>query len=163
MTKLISNSLEETQKIANDFVNSISQGEALGATIVGLYGELGAGKTTLTQMIAKSFGVSDIVTSPTFVIMKVYELNSESQKNTYFVQHRVLNKIGFEHLVHIDAYRIENSSELLHLGWQEIISDPGNLILIEWPERVSDIMPDHIKINLKTLENESSRELDIIL
>ena len=161
MTKFISNSLEETQKIANDFVNSLPQGESLGATVVGLYGELGAGKTTLTQMIAKTLGISDIVTSPTFVIEKIYPIRTDRSDN---VQHSVLNKMNkFHHLVHIDAYRIDKSEELIHLGWKEIISDQNNLILIEWPERVADIMPEHIKINLKTLENENSRELDIII
>ena len=153
--KFISNSLEETEKIANDFVGSLYIGNSYGATVVGLYGDLGAGKTTLTQMIAKSFGVSDTVTSPTFVIMKIYELKHLVDSS----QH--LGK-KFDHLVHIDAYRLESGEELLHLGWKEIISDPKNLILIEWPERVADIMPEHVKISLKTLENPNSRELDIV-
>ena len=145
--KHISNSLKETQKIASDFIISFPRGESLGATVVGLYGDLGAGKTTFTQSIAKALGVNDTVTSPTFVIEKIYELEGQE----------------FTHLIHIDAYRIENSSELLHLGWKEIISDKNNLILIEWPERVADIMPlRHIKINLKTLPGKDSREIDIV-
>ena len=145
MIKHISNSLEETEKIAWDFVMELSPREN-GATVVGLYGDLGAGKTTFTQGLAKALNVSDNVLSPTFVIMKVYELPNSN----------------FKHLIHIDAYRIDHSSELLHLGWQEIISDPHNLIIIEWPERIADIMPEHIKINLKTLENQDSREMEIV-
>jgi len=64
-------------------------------------------------------------------------------------------------LIHIDAYRIEKSSELLHLGWRDIISDPNNLVLIEWPERVVDIMPEHIKVNLSHV-SENSREIEIL-
>ena len=151
MTKNISNSLEETQKIASDFVSSISK-QKNGATVAGLYGDLGAGKTTFTQMIAKAFGVTDTVISPTFVIMKVYDISYTSNPATH--------NHNFNNLIHLDAYRIENSSELLHLGWKEIISDPNNLILIEWPERVSDIMPlRHIKINLRTLGDRDHREI----
>ena len=145
MTKFISNSLEETQKVANDFVASIVPQEDR-ATVVGLYGNLGAGKTAFTQCVAKVFGVSETITSPTFVIEKIYELTEQK----------------FTHLIHIDAYRLEKSEELLHLGWKEIISDPNNLILIEWPERVADIMPEHTRINFKTLDDEDSREIEIV-
>lgn len=150
--KYTSNSLDETQKIAKDFILSLSPKNE-GATVVGLYGNLGAGKTTLTQFLAKSLGVEETVTSPTFVIEKIYELINHSSTSS--------GQENFTHLIHIDAYRIEKSEELLHLGWKEIISDPKNLILIEWPENVSDIMPKHMKISLKPLENEGSREIEI--
>ena len=116
------------------------------AVVVGLYGNLGAGKTTLTQSIATALGVVDTVTSPTFVIEKIYELTNRK----------------FTHLIHIDAYRLEKSKELLHLGWKDIISDPHNLILIEWPERVADIMPEHIRVNLRALDEEDSREVEVV-
>ncbi len=141
----ISKNLEDTQKFANDFISGLSP-KPDSATVVGLYGNLGAGKTTLTQSVARVLGISETVTSPTFVIEKIYELTDKK----------------FTHLIHIDAYRLEKSEELLHLGWQDIISDPHNLILIEWPERVADIMPEHIKISLKTLENETSREIEVV-
>jgi tRNA threonylcarbamoyladenosine biosynthesis protein TsaE len=141
----ISKNLEDTQKFASDFIQNLLPKDNV-ATVVGLYGNLGAGKTTLTQSIARVLGISETVTSPTFVIEKIYELTDKK----------------FTHLIHIDAYRIEKSEELLHLGWQDIISDPGNLILIEWPERVADIMPEHIKLSLKTLENETSREIEVV-
>ena len=146
--KYISKSLEDTQKIAEEFISSISA-DPETAIVVGLYGDLGAGKTSFTQSIAKIFGVEDKVTSPTFVIEKIYELPkiNELQK--------------FTHMIHIDAYRLEKSEELLHLGWQEIISDKNNIIFIEWPERVENIMPEHIKIHLKPLEVENSREIEI--
>ncbi len=141
----ISKNLEDTQKFASDFISDLSP-STNRATVVGLYGNLGAGKTTLTQSIARVLGISETVTSPTFVIEKIYELTDKK----------------FTHLIHIDAYRLEKSEELLHLGWQDIISDPHNLILIEWPERVADIMPEHIKISLKTLENETFREIEVV-
>ena len=144
--KYIVNSGEETKNIAEEFVSSLSPKED-SATVVGLYGDLGAGKTHFTQTVAKLLGIEENIVSPTFVIEKIYELKDKN----------------FSHLVHIDAYRLESSSELLNLGWQKIISDPKNLILIEWPERVEDIMPKHTKVMIKHLENENSREIEIAL
>lgn len=138
------NSLEEMQAVAKDFASKISPNQS-SALVVGMYGDLGAGKTTFTQSLAKYFEVEDTVVSPTFVIEKIYTLKEKK----------------FSHLIHIDAYRLEKSEELLHLGWKQIISDQKNLILIEWPERVADIMPEHIKVRIKHLENETSREVTI--
>jgi tRNA threonylcarbamoyladenosine biosynthesis protein TsaE len=143
--KFIVKNSEETEKIARDFILELKSNTDT-ATIVGLYGDLGSGKTFFTQAVAKALGVEENIVSPTFVIEKIYELTEQK----------------FSHLIHIDAYRLENSSELLHLGWNNIISDPKNLILIEWPERVADIMPKHTKIYLKHLENETSREIEIL-
>jgi len=62
-------------------------------------------------------------------------------------------------LIHIDAYRLEKDEELLHLGWQEIISEPENFILIEWPENVAGIIPENAKrISLKFVD-ENTREI----
>lgn len=143
--KYISNSTEETQKIASEFVSNLSTKEK--AVVCGLYGNLGAGKTSFTQAVAKELGVSENITSPTFVIEKIYELENKK----------------FTHLIHIDAYRLESSQELLSLGWEKIIDDKNNLILIEWPEKVADIMPEHIKISLKVLDNPESREIDVMV
>lgn len=142
--KYKTSSLEETQDLARDFISKIKN---LGteATVVGLYGDLGAGKTSFTQGLAKHLGIKENVVSPTFVIEKIYHLE---------------NSI-FKHLIHIDAYRIEKSDELLSLGFRKIISDPENLILIEWPERISDIIPRHIRINLDHI-SENEREIEII-
>ena len=141
--------MKETQSIAQDFVSSLKL-SGQNATVVGLYGDLGSGKTSFTQGLAKALGVDENITSPTFVIEKIYDLSTLNSHTP-----------NFNFLIHIDAYRLERSEELLHLGWQEIISDKNNLILIEWPERVENIMPQHIKISFKTLEGENSREIDI--
>lgn len=136
--------LEETQRIAQDFAEKLSPLED-GALVVGLYGELGAGKTSFTQAVAKKLGVKDVITSPTFVIEKIYDL--EGQK--------------FSKLIHIDAYRLEKSEELLKLGWRDITADKNNLILIEWPERVADIIVKHMKVSLRTLDSGEAREINI--
>lgn len=141
--KFTTKSEVDNLKIAEDFFNKINIKDT--AVVVGLYGNLGSGKTTFTKSVAKVLGVTEDITSPTFVIEKVYELQN--------------NK--FSHFIHIDAYRLEKEEELVSLGWNEIISDKNNLIFIEWPEKVSGIMPDHIKIKFSALDDPNSREIDI--
>ena len=112
------------------------------ATLVCLSGNLGSGKTTLTQLVAEILGVKESVTSPTFVIEKIYKLDDDS----------------FDHLIHIDAYRLKRGEELESLGWQEIIGNKKNLIFLEWPENVENILPkDSIKIKLEILEGEKRK------
>jgi tRNA threonylcarbamoyladenosine biosynthesis protein TsaE len=141
--KFITYKEEDNLKIAEDFILSVNPKDK--AVVVGLYGNLGSGKTTFTKSVARVLGVSDEITSPTFVIEKIYELQNKK----------------FLHFIHIDSYRLEREDELVSLGWNEIISDKNNLILIEWPEKVSGIMPDHIKIKFSTLDDPNSREIDI--
>jgi tRNA threonylcarbamoyladenosine biosynthesis protein TsaE len=129
------------------------------ATIVTLSGELGAGKTTFVQGIARALGIEETVASPTFVIEKVYELGDSDTKtralfsnpNDTREREKVLPPLHhWTHLIHIDAYRIKNKHELEVLGWHEITADPGNLIVIEWPEMVAELIPaDAIRVTLR--------------
>jgi tRNA threonylcarbamoyladenosine biosynthesis protein TsaE len=121
-------SLEDLEHEAQDFLNNLLPSKE-GATLVTLSGELGAGKTAFTKMVAKALGVEDEVTSPTFVLEKVYTLNETS---------------NFTHLVHIDAYRLSGGQELRVLGFNELMKDPRNLILLEWPEQVQDALPERV-------------------
>ena len=98
------------------------------ATVVGLSGDLGAGKTTLTKELGKILGVAEEIQSPTFVIAKFYKTNHDD----------------FAELIHIDAYRIEEISELKPIGWESIINRPNTLVVIEWPERISTALPQDI-------------------
>jgi len=103
------------------------------ATVITLSGDLGAGKTAFVKGVAKALGVHEHVTSPTFVIMKIYPLDGV-----------------FKKLVHIDAYRLKGEHHLKVLGWEEFLKDPRNLICIEWPEQVPQAMPSHaIRIALR--------------
>ena len=92
------------------------------ATIVALSGDLGAGKTTFVQGAARALGVEEHVTSPTFVILKIYDLHGQA----------------FKKLIHMDAYRLKGPQHLKVLGWEEMTSDPQNLIFIEWPEKIGE-------------------------
>lgn len=145
--KKISKNLKDTGDIAKDIVKHIANNENQKARVIGLYGDLGAGKTAFTQALAKELGITEKVVSPTFVIMKKFSIRGSQ----------------FKTLIHIDAYRLEKGEELAKLGWAEIISNPENLVLIEWPEIVSDVMPkNHDKIKIKHID-EGSREFDVCL
>jgi len=96
------------------------------ASVVTLSGDLGAGKTTFTQQLAKHLGITEHVVSPTFGIMKSYELMDHPQ---------------FDQLIHIDAYRIEDISEVGPLRFEELFKQPRTLICLEWPEKIESILP----------------------
>jgi len=140
----LTHSLADTQKLAEDFILDIAAPPEGGAAIVGLSGDLGSGKTAFVQSVAAALGVEQTVTSPTFVIEKIYKLKNQK----------------FEHLIHIDAYRLESGDELLHLGWEEISHNSKNLILIEWPERVHDILPPHTQTTHFTCIDEITRDIN---
>lgn len=134
--KVVSKSLEETERAAADFLKQLAKNKHPNAFTGGLYGNLGAGKTTFVQSVAKTLGVAETVTSPTFVIMKSYRLSD----------------IHWGKLIHIDAYRLTDGKELQKLGFPALTRDPKNLILIEWPEHVKEILPaGHLKINFSII------------
>lgn len=103
--------------------------------IIGLSGDLGVGKTTLIQFLGKYFGVTESMTSPTYVIMKKYPIEKEK----------------FSSFVHMDTYRILESDED-HFGLQEVLQDMHAVVCIEWPEKVAQFLQEipmiHIYITL---------------
>lgn len=116
---------EEISDISQKILNKIINIKNNKAKVLALSGDLGAGKTTLTQEIAKSFDIKDSIISPTFVIMKFYDIDSKSKYYSYFKK-----------LIHIDAYRLESFEDLIKIGWFDLVENKDNLIIIEWPERV---------------------------
>lgn len=123
--RMHSHTPEELRALAATFVEGLLP-VAGGATIVTLSGDLGAGKTTFAQGIATALGITEQVTSPTFIIENIYALEGRQ----------------WERFIHIDAYRLKGAHELEVLGWQEIVADPKNLIVLEWPEQVSGAIPE---------------------
>ncbi|MFT5831949.1 MAG: tRNA threonylcarbamoyladenosine biosynthesis protein TsaE [Candidatus Paceibacteria bacterium] len=110
------------------------------AAVVTLTGDLGAGKTTFTQQLALHLGIMTPVVSPTFGIMKFYELE---------------NHPHFDQLVHIDAYRIEDLSEVGPLRFEELFQTPRTLICLEWPENISEILlEEKVEVTIEIGEGE---------
>lgn len=125
MEKLLPD-LEALEREAADFATALAPKEQ-GATLVTLSGELGAGKTAFAKALAKALGIEEPVTSPTFVLEKIYALPKSAK---------------FARLAHIDAYRLEDESELAALGFDELMSDPQTLVVLEWPEKVAAMTQD---------------------
>jgi len=140
-----SSSVEETKKIAASILSMALDKKRQGALVLALEGELGAGKTHFAQGIAKYLEIERNVTSPTFVLMKKYSIAKRG--------------LSFKRLYHLDCYRVYSSDEILDLGWQDITSDSTNIILVEWAERIEDIIPkDAVWINFKNIKSNSKNE-----
>lgn len=111
------------------------------ATILTLTGNLGAGKTTLVQALSVELGVTEVVTSPTFVVMKAYETTDKV----------------FTQLVHIDAYRIDDVDELRPLNMSQVLTSAHTLICIEWPEKIATVLPPLVAAVSLDVQPDSSR------
>ena len=130
--------------VADEFVDTFCNKRKGEALVVCLNGDLGVGKTTFTKCVAKTLGVLEVITSPTFVIEKIYNLPEKST---------------FDRLIHIDAYRISKCEELDVLGWSDMLKDSSNLIFIEWPVNIKDRIPNNaLNIYFEHID-ESSRDI----
>ena len=115
----ITSSITQTRKLAEKIAQKIIKKGLEGqAFVIGLKGNLGGGKTTFVQGFAKGFGIKEKILSPTFVIYKKFQ--SSKDLNFY----------------HFDCYRINNPKEIFELGFKKIISNPKNIVAIEWPEKI---------------------------
>jgi tRNA threonylcarbamoyladenosine biosynthesis protein TsaE len=122
-------------------------GEILPGTLVCLSGDLGAGKTTFVQGFLAGLGAERPYTSPTFVIMKQYDLTTPS-------------KNGIARVYHADAYRVE-TKDFETLGFTEWCEDKQGVVILEWPERVKELLPpERTEIVFKNV-SENEREIRI--
>lgn len=137
MAKFISRSEVDTHKLAEKIAKSIKKGK-----IIALYGNLGSGKTTFVQGLAKALGIGQRIISPTFVIIRPHKLKT--------------NKAFY----HMDLYRL-GKADPNNLGLKEIFLEKDAIVAIEWAEKIEKLLPkDTLKIRFKTL-SENERELEI--
>ena len=145
---MITNSKAQTQKMAAALAKKILRAKNVRkkALAIALRGDLGSGKTTFTQGFLKALGVRERVASPTFVIIH---------------HHRIKNK-KFDDLHHIDLYRLKNACEARHLELKKILKNPRAILMIEWPEIITSLLPkDAIRINFQHGEKENLRVIKI--
>lgn len=132
----ISKSSQETKDIAAKFASKLN-----GGSTISLSGNLGGGKTTFVQGLARGLGIKEKITSPTFVIIKEYP----TIKNFS--------------LVHIDLYRINNFSEAKSAGIEDYLGKPDQVCVIEWGERIKEHLPKNTKLIKFKFIDENTREI----
>lgn len=129
MTEIIIPSLDKIADAACKFINHIGENR-----VFAFYGGMGAGKTTFIKAICEQLGVQDAVTSPTFAIVNEYASDMGP-------------------IYHFDFYRIKNQGEVMDLGFDEYAYS-GNLCLMEWPELIEELLPEHtINVRIEETEN----------
>lgn len=121
------------------------------ATVVFLNGDLGSGKTTTIKTLAKKFGIQEDITSPTFVILKRYDVSEDVCGGK------------FKNFIHVDAYRLKNYEEIKKIKFEEYLSNEKNIIFIEWPEMIENkkLVAD-LSLNFSHNEKDDEREVEIV-
>lgn len=133
--KVIINGLSHIEDAAREFLSK--KGDT---PVIALYGEMGAGKTTFTKSLCKVLGVLDGVNSPTFTLINEYRTSDG------------------ETIYHFDFYRINKLEEAFDIGFEEFV-ESGNLCIIEWPEKIEQILPpDTLRVKISVLDD-GKREL----
>jgi len=122
MLKVITKSEEATLVFAKKYAKTLKGGD-----VVGLIGDLGAGKTVFTRGLAEAFGIKRTVNSPTFTLMKVYKTPK--------------GRLPIKYLVHIDAYRLKSAQELSSIGAEEYFGRVDTVTIIEWADKIKKILP----------------------
>ena len=145
--KYESRSAAETKKIAKLFAEELLKTKiGRGAFVVIFKGDLGAGKTTFIQGLMKGLGIKGKIMSPTFTLLRSYKVRNEN----------------FSKVHHFDCYRINEAEEIKELKFKELIKDPQNIILIEWPERIKELLPrKKVTVTLDYGETLKDRILEI--
>lgn len=137
MRTVISKSPQETSELGKKLAGK--------AKIICLYGDLGSGKTTFVQGFAKGLGIVSRLLSPTFIIVRRYEI---PKSGLFFY--------------HIDLYRIQRKEDIEGLGLGEILRDPSAIIIIEWAEKLKDFLPILRQVIKFTVLPDGNREIQFV-
>lgn len=126
-----------------DFARKIGK-DLKGGEVLALHGELGSGKTTFTQGLARTLGIKQHVISPTFLIIKQYTVEDHP---------------GVRTLYHVDLYRLEDEIQVRDIGLKEMLEDDRGVVVIEWPERMGKLLPVDAKHFYFSFIEENTREI----
>ena len=137
MKEIVRASLDELKEVAEAVVESLE-----GRNVVALFGAMGAGKTTLISAIMEHLGSTNNVTSPTFALVNQY------------------NTTANEPVYHFDFYRINRIEEAFDMGYEEYFYS-GELCLVEWPEKIEELLPDDVMTVSITIDSDSARTFEI--
>jgi len=119
--------------------------ELKGGEVIGFIGELGTGKTVFIKGLAQGLNIKNIITSPTFVLMKVYK-----------------TKGVIKQLCHVDAYRLNSSQDLIDIGIKDYLSKKTAVTVIEWANQVKNILPKNkILVKIKFGKKQNQRIFEI--
>jgi len=145
--EFVSGSPDKTRRIGNILAREILKSSSGNkAVVLGLMGDLGGGKTTFLQGFAFGLGLREKVLSPTFVI---------------FRRNRIGGNPVFKNFFHFDCYRIGKPEEVLSLGLKDIISDPRNIVAIEWAGRLGKTLPlDAVLLDFEFI-NKTTRKIHV--
>lgn len=124
--EILTKSARETKKLGEEFANCLKAGKA-SWRVLALTGDLGTGKTTFVQGLARGLGIKKRILSPTFIMIRSYALCAMPYATFY----------------HIDLYRVEDEKDVEGLGLEEIFADPDNLVTIEWAEKIKKLLPEN--------------------
>lgn len=131
--EFISKTADQTKSLGKAMAKKLVPGDT-----VAFFGDLGSGKTTFIQGVLEGLGITERVTSPTFVFMKLYKVPEQT-------------------VFHIDLYRLEHQDQSKALGIEELLQDHNSIKLIEWPERIEALLPENTKRISFTTANEKER------
>lgn len=137
---------EEMKAFAQTFVQELLEKKSAQATVVGLTGDLGSGKTRFVTYALEALGISEEVGSPTFVLIREYPLKECLYTRVY----------------HLDLYRLQDQREIFKRGLTDILQNPTALVFIEWADRIKDELPEATHwISFEHTEDPLSRDVTV--
>lgn len=134
--EFITKSAGQTQKLGKKIANNIvrsTEYKVHRAVILALTGDLGSGKTTFVQGFAQGLGIKQRIISPTFILLRKYQIPDTRYQIQFFY--------------HLDLYRLEENmeKEVRNLGVEDVWKDPKNIVIIEWAEKIKQMIPKDAK------------------
>ena len=148
---ILTNNSEETKKFAEKLTHEIT-----GPCVITLQGDLGAGKTTFTQGFAKGLGITQKILSPTFILLRKYDVNPK-----ILTADHTMKEGKLKYFYHVDLYRLTSQRDIEGIGLLEAMRENNSIIVIEWPEKMGSFLPRH-RVDLQfTYVDDEKRKIEI--